>query len=194
MLDPFGHKRQNPLVLKVGCVLVLAGILMSLRSGGSWALSGPDLADLDPCAVEIQAWAEALTARLPLFANLERARLQTAFRVVLVGIPEWEVLDQEQKLLLGAAAEDQVVRLYFSTLERQITIGSPQAGDPNPLAGRRSDQLRLAYRAYVVRRSDVDPWRLFTLEILAPGIPVRDISEGGMAQAIRRWQQTGCPS
>lgn len=191
MQDPFGLNRQNPDGFKVGLVLLLAGILISLRSRASWALSTPDL---DPCAVEMQAWAEALTAQLPLFANLERARLQTAFRVVLVGIPEWEALDQDQKLLLGAAVEDQVVRLYFSTLERRIDMGSPQAGDPNPLAGRRSDQLQLAYRAYVVRRLDGDPWRLFSLEIIGAGIPVRDISEGGMAQAIRRWQQTGCPS
>ncbi|NJO86270.1 MAG: hypothetical protein HC818_06780, partial [Synechococcaceae cyanobacterium RM1_1_27] len=75
---------------------------------------------------------------------------------------------------LGVDPADQVFRLYFGTLERQITTGSPESGDPNPLAGRRSDELQLAYRAYVVRQQTTDPWRLFSLELKGPGIPIRD--------------------
>lgn len=167
---------------------VVWGSLMGLMlTGGSPAI-GMEIQER--CGTDIEIWAGALTTRLPLYANLQRAQLRAGFRVVLVGIPEIERLDPQEALGLGAAG-DEVYRLYFSTLERQMSRGSP---DPtNPLAGRRSDEISLAYRAYVVRGMEGDPWTLFSLEIKGAGSPVRDVSEGGMAQAIRRWQGVGCP-
>ena len=178
------------LSLLVGIPVAAASWVLPLAAQDT---ADPTTVESDSCRADIQVWADSLTAQLPLFANLERARLQTAFRVVLVGIPELEPLAPEEQVQLGVDPADQVFRLYFSTLERQITMGSPASEDPNLLSGRRSDQVQLAHRAYVVRRQNTDPWRLFSLELKGPGIPSRDVSEGGMAQAIRRWQQSGCP-
>ena len=151
------------------------------------------LASGDACLAPPQVWAEALTEQLPLFLNLALSRSRSEFQVVLVGKPEVEPLSAEElaQLLPETATAAEAFRVYFTTLERRLVLPQPPQG--NPLAGRRSETLQLAYEAYVLRARSGDPWRLVRLQVTGAGIPIRDVTEGLTAQAIRRWQQSGCP-
>ncbi len=160
-------------------------VALGLRSLPAAPASG------DACLAPPQVWAEALTEQLPLFLNLALSRSRSEFQVVLVGKPEVEMLSPQElaQVLPDTATAAEAFRLYFTTLERRLVL--PQQG--NPLAGRRSETLQLAYEAYVLRARSGDPWRLVRLQVTGAGIPIRDVTEGLTAQAIRRWQQSGCP-
>lgn len=149
------------------------------------------------CAADPQTWAEALTEQLPLFLNLALSRARSDFQVVLVGRPEAELLSAEELAQLlpdsPAASASQGFRLYFTTLERRLVLPQQPEREDNPLAGRRSETLQLAYEAYVLRATPGDPWQLVRLQVTGAGVPVRDVTEGLTAQAIRRWQEAGCP-
>lgn len=149
------------------------------------------------CSAEPQIWAETLTHQLPLFANLELARLRASFRVILVGPPELESLSTDQLLRLQVLdpAAEQVFELYFTTLERRLVLGAdPNVPYSETFEGRSTETLQLFYRAFIVRSAEPNEiWRLFSLQITGPGIPNRDISNGAIAQGIRAWQRQGCP-
>ncbi len=149
------------------------------------------------CAADPQTWAEALTEQLPLFLNLALSRSRSDFQVVLVGQPEVKLLSAEElaQLLPDSPAPPaaQGFRLYFTTLERRLVLPQQPEQEDNPLAGRRSETLQLAYEAYVLRATDGDPWQLVRLQVTGSGIPIRDVTNGLTAQAVRRWQQAGCP-
>lgn len=168
---------------------------------GAWCLFGP----LDPpsaqaasvCAADRQLWSETLTQQLPLYANLQLARLQASFRVILVGLPEIESLSPDQLLRLQVMdpGAEEVFVLYFTTLERRLVVGAdPNVPYSEQFEGRGTDSLQLFYRAFVVRSAQPQaPWRLFSLEVIGSGIPSRDITNGTIAQGIRAWQAQGCP-
>jgi len=159
----------------------------------------------EACLAAPQVWAKALTEQLPLFLNLALSRSRSEFQVVLVGKPEVEILSpkspahlREQELAQvlpdsATAASPEAFRLYFTTLERRLVLATPAESSANPLAGRRSETLQLAYEAYVLRADPGDPWQLVRLQVTGSGIPIRDVTNGLTAQAIRRWQQSGCP-
>ncbi len=146
------------------------------------------------CLADPQTWAEALTEQLPLFLNLALSRSRSDFQVVLVGPPEVETLSAQQ-VLPGTAtgASLQAFRLYFTTLERRLVLAPDLGNDSNPLAGRRSESLQLAYEAYVLRAAPGNPWQLVRLQVTGSGVAIRDVTNGITAQAIRSWQQSGCP-
>ncbi|MFS8855973.1 hypothetical protein NW851_02865 [Synechococcus sp. H55.7] len=147
----------------------------------------------EACLAAPQVWAEALTEQLPLFLNLALSRSRSEFQVVLVGKPEVEMLPPQElaQVFSDTTTAAEAFRLYFTTLERRLVL--PQHPQDNPLAGRRSETLQLAYEAYVLRARSGDPWQLVRLQVTGAGIPIRDVTEGLTAQAIRRWQQSGCP-
>ncbi len=150
------------------------------------------------CGSAPQLWSEILTAQLPLFANIELARVKASYRVILVSPPEVVVLSPEELAALGVTDPNEAVfQLYFSTLERRLVKGSdPDIPASDSFEGRRTDTLNLAYRAYITRSRTPaqSPWTLFSLQVKGPGVPPRDISEGAIAQAIRAWQRGGCPA
>ncbi len=143
------------------------------------------------CAADPQSWAQALTAQLPLFLNLALSRSRSEFQVVLVGQPQVESFAAEE--LADSPSPLQGFRLYFTTLERRLVLPQQPPRQDNPLAGRRSETLQLAYEAYVLRARPGDPWQLVRLQVTGAGMPIRDVTHGLTAQAIRRWQQSGCP-
>ncbi len=149
------------------------------------------------CSADRQRWAETLTQQLPLYANLELARIQASFRVILVGLPEIESLSPDQLLRLQVIdpGAEEVFVLYFTTLERRLVMGAdPNVPASDQFEGRRTDSLQLFYRAFVVRSAQPQsPWRLFSLQVIGSGIPSRDITNGAIAQGIRAWQSQGCP-
>lgn len=159
----------------------------------------------ETCLAAPQVWAEALTEQLPLFLNLALSRSRSEFQVVLVGKPEVEMLSprslarlRQQELApvlpdTATAVSPEAFRLYFTTLERRLVLPQHPQKEGNSLAGRRSETLQLAYEAYVLRAAPGDPWRLVRLQVTGSGIPIRDVTNGLTAQAIRRWQQSGCP-
>ncbi|MEN9202446.1 MAG: hypothetical protein Q6K80_12140 [Thermostichus sp. DG_1_6_bins_120] len=145
------------------------------------------------CLAEPQSWAAALTEQLPLFLNLALSRSQSDFQVVLVGEPEVELLSSLEGLSTPTTASPpEGFRLYFTTLERRLVLAA--APDENPLGGRRTESIQLAYEAYVLRSTPQDPWQLVRLQVTGAGIAIRDVTNGITAQAIRNWQQAGCPS
>jgi hypothetical protein len=150
------------------------------------------------CAVDPQVWAQEMTMQLPRFANLELARQQASFRVVLVGIPEVENLAiAEAEALQAIPKQEDLFAVYFTTLERQLVI-EPDSPTPPPLSfdQRRTEEVQLAYRAIIARpleRMDA-PWQLIRLDLMGSATPIRTISDGAIAQGIRNWQQAGCPS
>lgn len=159
----------------------------------------------ETCLAAPQVWAEALTEQLPLFLNLALSRSRSEFQVVLVGKPEVEMLSpgsparlRQQELApvlpdTATAVSPEAFRLYFTTLERRLVLPQHPQKEGNSLAGRRSETLQLAYEAYVLRATPGDPWQLVRLQVTGAGVPVRDVTEGLTAQAIRRWQEAGCP-
>ncbi len=157
----------------------------------------PAWAREETCASDPQTWAEALAEQLPLFLNLALSRARSDFQVVLVGRPEVELLSAEELAQLlpdsPAASASQGFRLYFTTLERRLVLPRQPEREDNPLAGRRSETLQLAYEAYVLRATPGDPWQVVRLQVTGAGVPIRDVTEGLTAQAIRRWQEAGCP-
>jgi hypothetical protein len=158
--------------------------------------SGPALSQGsgERCLAEPQTWSEALTEQLPLFLNLALSRSRSDFQVVLVGNPEVETLSAQQVLPdTATGASLQAFRLYFTTLERRLILPTDLGNDSNPLAGRRSESLQLAYEAYVLRAAPGDPWQLVRLQVTGSGVAIRDVTNGITAQAIRSWQQSGCP-
>ncbi|MFS8774912.1 hypothetical protein NW806_01135 [Synechococcus sp. W65.1] len=158
-------------------------------------LSGlaPTLARGEVCASDPQTWSQALTAQLPLFLNLALSRSRSEFQVVLVGQPQVEPLAAKELADSPAASTAQGFCLYFTTLERRLVLPRQPPQPDNLLAGRRSETLHLAYEACVLRDKPGDPWQLVRLRVTGAGIPVRDVTNGLTAQAIRRWQQSGCP-
>ncbi|MEN9226051.1 MAG: hypothetical protein Q6L60_08875 [Thermostichus sp. HHBFW_bins_43] len=161
---------------------------------GLWSLPALSQGKGERCLADPQAWAEALTEQLPLFLNLALSRARSDFQVVLVGEPEVEPVTL-QEVLPGIAAGSslQAFRLYFTTLERRLILASEPENNSNPLAGRRSESIQLAYEAYVLRLSPRDPWQLVRLQVTGLGVAIRDVTDGITAQAIRSWQQSGCP-
>ncbi len=170
--------------------MAVAGILISSGLAlQSWAQPS------SVCTANPHVWSEAMTAQLPLYANLELARVEGRYRVLLVSVPEVVQLTSDDLLLLGVTDPDEdVFELYFSTIERRLAKeGSVEIPSAETFEGRRTDTLNLAYRAYVTRSTRQPQWRLFSLQVKAESIPTRDISEGAIAQAIRAWQRSGCP-
>lgn len=148
------------------------------------------------CGTDPLSWSQALTANLPLYSNLELIRSGGSYRVLLVSLPEMVPLSPEevQRLSLDPG-KTEVVLLYFSTLERRLVKGAdPEVSASDDFSDRRTQELRLAYQGYVTRERMPDaPWKLLSLSVKGPGNPPRDISEGAIAQAIRAWQEGGCP-
>ena len=179
------HPRSIPALLTLWIGLLAAGF------------PSPAAGAASVCTADRQVWSETLTQQLPLYANLELARLQASFRVILVGLPEIESLSPDQLLRLQVMDPnaEEVFVLYFTTLERRLSQGA----DPNipyseNFEGRTTDSLQLFYRAFVVRSAQPEaPWQLFSLQVISSGIPSRDISNGAIAQGIRAWQTQGCP-
>ncbi len=151
----------------------------------------------DLCGTDPLSWAQALTATLPLYSNLKLVRSGGSYRLLLVSLPEVVPLSKEEVQRLGLdPADTEVVLLYFSTLERRLVKGAePDVPVSDDFSGRSTQELRLAYQAYVAREQGAEtPWQLLSLSVTGPGNPPRDISEGAIAQAIRAWQEGGCPS
>ncbi|MEN9220865.1 MAG: hypothetical protein Q6M04_00350 [Thermostichus sp. BF3_bins_97] len=182
-----GSRRWGPFFL-LSLGLSVATVL------GLWC--NPALSQMrgERCLADPQAWSEALTEQLPLFLNLALSRARSDFQVVLVGEPEVEpVASQEILPDIATGSSLQAFRLYFTILERRLILGSDQEEDANPLAGRRSETIQLAYEAYVLRSSPRDPWQLVRLQVTGSGVAIRNVTDGLTAQAIRSWQQSGCP-
>lgn len=159
------------------------------------ALSQPSIEpSFERCLAEPQTWAEGLTEQLPLFLNLALSRSRSEFQVVLVGEPEVEPLSSLEGLPIPTTGSlPQGFRLYFTTLERRLVLDPNSETSQNPLAGRRTESIQLAYEAYLIRSTFRDPWQLVRLQVTGSGTAIRDVTDGITAQAIRSWQQAGCP-
>jgi hypothetical protein len=147
------------------------------------------------CGSESQLWAQSLTDNLPLYSNLELVRSGGTYRILLVSLPEVIPLSGEEVLRLGLDPQkNEVILLYFSTLERRLVKGTdPEVPASDDFSDRSTQELRLAYEGYASRERVPDAtWRLISLAVKGPGNPPRDISEGAIAQAIRAWQEGGC--
>ncbi len=161
----------------------------------------PNLESAPICVTEASLWAEVMTAQLPLFANLVLTRLGSAYHVVLVSSPDITPLSTTEIQSLGLSIQpDQpqpnVVRIYFTTLERQLVVDSdPNVPTTGDFRGRETQTVRLAYELYLARPTSParQPWQVARVNVIGEGIPIRDVSEGTVAQAIRAWQTAGCP-
>ncbi|MGQ9836851.1 MAG: hypothetical protein ACUVRV_02505 [Cyanobacteriota bacterium] len=151
----------------------------------------PSQARGEHCLADPQTWAEGLTEQLPLFLNLALSRSRSEFQVVLVGEPEVEPL--ESLAIPTTGSPPQGFRLYFTTLERRLVLDPDSERSENPLSGRHTESIQLAYEAYVLRSTPRDPWQLVRLQVTGSGVAIRDVTDGITAQAIRNWQQAGCP-
>lgn len=158
---------------------------------GLFGLPALSQASGEHCLADPQTWAEGLTEQLPLFLNLALSRSRSEFQVVLVGKPEVEPLEELPIPTTGSSPEG--FRLYFTTLERRLVLPPHVERSDNPLAGRRTESIQLAYEAYVLRSTPRDPWQLVRLQVTGSGVAIRDVTDGVTAQAIRNWQQAGCP-
>jgi hypothetical protein len=169
---------------------LLVTVLKTLSLGVIWGWGTSVWAQ--GCTLDPDPWADALLTQLPLFTNLELARVNAEFRMILVSLPEIDLLSTTHLQALGVPKPEQeeAFILYFSTLERRMN--TPRQ---DTLEGRTTDSLRLYYRAYVTRPRSTpkEPWQLFSLQVKRPGHRSRDISQGAVAQGIRTWQTSGCP-
>ncbi|MEN9230282.1 MAG: hypothetical protein Q6L68_05200 [Thermostichus sp. DG02_5_bins_236] len=154
------------------------------------------------CLADPQTWAAGLTEQLPLFLNLALSRSRSEFQVVLVGEPEVEPLVGQALAHLSSleglpipatGSPPQGFQLYFTTLERRLVLKPHTERSQNPLVGRHTESIQLAYEAYVLRSTPRDPWQLVRLQVTGSGVAIRDVTDGITAQAIRSWQQAGCP-
>ncbi|GAB4217743.1 MAG: hypothetical protein OHK0012_23390 [Synechococcales cyanobacterium] len=145
----------------------------------AWAT--PAWARVNRCADPLGTWADHLSQHLPLFFNLQQSRAGLSGYTLLVSRVEAQPLNAQALQALGIPnTPDTVAWIYLTTLEQHLQQTPP-------------DQRSFYFRLTVARRQDRDPWLLVRTELLTLEGRQENVSDGLVAQAVRLWQEQGCP-